>query len=94
MLTKLPRTEFIPGNPGRPGRPERTECVTAPPQYPPGSWKEVCSQVLVEFKPNSGVAHPPGSQLVTDMNGAPVIYEQDGRLFFAFWSCRSEWVPG
>lgn len=94
MLTKLPQYVHHPGVQGRAGRAEYTECTTAPPQYPPGSWKEVCSQVLVEFKANTGFALPPGASLVVDGNGAPVIYEQDGRLFMAYRICRTEWVPG
>lgn len=94
MLTKLPRYKYHPRIPGRPGRAEYTECVTTPPPSPPGSWKEVCSQILVEFKVNTGFTLPPGATLVVDGNGAPVIYEQDGRLFMAYLVCRTEWVPG
>lgn len=92
MLTKLPEYTSYPGVAGRSGREEFTHCVETPPSTPPGSWKQVCSEVLAEFKQNTGVAAPPGGTIRTDATGAPIIYQQGDRLFFAFWVCRSEWV--
>jgi hypothetical protein len=92
MLSKLPLRTFVPGVVGRPGREEVTVCEEQPPAQPPGNWETVCSEVLVEFTSNSGVAVPPGAQLRVDEQGKPIIYSQDGRLFFSYTLCRTEWV--